>query len=132
MGPIPQSRITVAPAFYFTQLDLCGSFKAYSPHNKRATVKIWLVVYCCYVMSATFINVMDDYSTPSFVQSFTRFASRFGFLKKVYCDEGGQLMKGLKDMDLTYINIKGRLYRERGIEMETCPVGAHNVHGKVE
>ena len=132
MGPIPQSRITVAPAFYFTQLDLSGPYKSFSPHNKRATVKIWLVVYCCCVTSATCINIMDDYSTPSFLQSFTRFASRYGFPKKIFCDEGGQLMKGSKDMRLSFSDISGKLHRGRGIEMETCPVGAHNMHGKVE
>ena len=132
MGPIPQSRLTVPPAFYFTQLDLSGPYKSYSPHNKRATVKIWLVVYCCCVTSATCINIMDDYSTPSFLQSFTRFASRYGFPKKIFCDEGGQLMKGTKCMLLSFNDIKGKLHRDRGIEVETCPVGAHNMHGKVE
>ena len=110
MGPIPQSRITVAPAFYFTQLDLSGPYKSFSPHNKRATVKIWLVVYCCCVTSATCINMMDDYSTPSFLQSFTRFASRYGFPKKVFCDEGGQLTKGTKDMHLAFHDIQGKLH----------------------
>ncbi|XP_066912130.1 uncharacterized protein [Clytia hemisphaerica] len=132
MGPIPQSRITIAPAFYFTQLDLSGPYKCYSTHNKRATVKIWLVVYCCCVTSATCINVMDDYSTPAFLQSFIRFASRYGFPKKIFCDEGGQLIKGTKDMRLSYSDIRGKLYRDRGVEAETCPVGAHNMHGKVE
>ena len=132
MGPIPQSRITVAPAFYYTQLDLSGPYKSYSPYNKRTTVKIWLVVYCCCVTSATWINIMDDYSTPSFIQSFTRFAARSGFPKKLFCDEGGQLTKGSKDMRLSYNDIKGKLQRDRSVEMETCPVGAHNMHGKVE
>ena len=40
MGPISKYNLTIAPPFYITQVDLAGPFKAYSPHNKRATIKI--------------------------------------------------------------------------------------------
>lgn len=132
MGPVPDSSLTIAPAFYHVQLDLSGPFKAFSPINKRTTVKIWLVIYCCCATSAIFINVMDDYSATAFIQSFIRFSSRYGFPKKAFCDEGSQLLKGSKDMRLTFTDIKSRLYKERNIEFETCPVGAHNFNRKVE
>ena len=132
MGPLPQSSLTVAPAFYNTQLDLSGPYKSYSPSHKRTTVKIWLVVYCCCSTSAVNINVMDDYSTTAFILSFTRFASRYGFPKKILCDEGSQLVKGLTDMRLSFVDIKTKLFKDRGVEFETCPVGAHNMNGKVE
>ena len=35
-------------------------------------------------------------------------------------------------MILNFNDIKFKLHNERGITMETCPVGAHNMHGKVE
>ena len=132
MGPVPDSSLTIAPAFYHTQLDLSGPYKAYSPHHKRTTIKIWLVVYCCCATSAVVINVMDDYSTTAFIQSFTRFSARYGFPKKAFCDEGSQLLKGSKDMRLQFTDIKSKLQRDRNIEFQTCPVGAHNVNGKVE
>lgn len=132
MGPVPESSLTVAPAFYHTQLDLSGPYKAFSPLHKRTTVKIWLVVYCCCSTSAVMINVMDDYTTASFVQSFIRFSSRYGFPKKVFIDEGSQLVKGVKDMKLCYSDIKSKLHKERNVEFQTCPVGAHNMNGKVE
>ena len=34
MGPVPDSSLTIAPAFYHTQLDLSGPYKAFSPHKK--------------------------------------------------------------------------------------------------
>ena len=52
--------LRIAPAFYVTKVDLCGPFKAYSPHNKRTTIKIWLAVYCCMSTSTTLIKVMED------------------------------------------------------------------------
>ena len=43
MGPISSQNLTIAPAFYITQLDITGPFISYSPHNKRTKVKIWFV-----------------------------------------------------------------------------------------
>ena len=131
-GPIPSSSLTIAPAFYHSQVDLSGPYKAYSLHHKRTTVKVWLAVYCCCFTSAIVINIIDDYSTTAFLQSFIRFSTRYGFPSKVFCDEGSQLVKGTKDMILNFNDIKFKLHNERGITMETCPVGAHNMHGKVE
>ncbi|XP_066928171.1 uncharacterized protein [Clytia hemisphaerica] len=132
MGPIPSSRLTVAPAFYMCQVDLSGPYKAFSPHNKRATIKIWLVVFCCSTTSSTSIKVMDDYSTPAFLQAFIRFASDAGFPKTLYCDEGSQLLKGCKDMRLKFKDTVNQLHQDVEVEFNSCPVGGHNFHGKVE
>ena len=48
MGPISIYNLTIAPAFYVTQVDLMGPLKAYSPHNKRTIVKIWYGLLLCY------------------------------------------------------------------------------------
>ena len=47
-------------------------------------------------------------------------------------DEGSQLMKGCKDMIISYSDIQHRLHVEYGVEFKTCPVGAHYAHRKVE
>ena len=69
MGPISQHNIKIAPPCYVTQVDLAGPFKAYSYINKRATLKIWMTVFCCSTTGTTSIKIMEDYSTPSFIQS---------------------------------------------------------------
>ena len=38
MSPVSTHNLRIAPAFYVIQVDLCGPFKAYSPHNKGATI----------------------------------------------------------------------------------------------
>ena len=130
MGPIPKSSLTVAPAFYMCQIDLAGPFKSFHPQNKRSTIKIWLVVFCCCTTSSTAIKVMDDYSTTAFVQAFIRFASDAGFPKVLYCDEGGQLLKGCKDTKLNFKDATNQLHQDVGVEFNSCPVGGHNFHGK--
>ena len=108
MGPIPDCRLTIAPPFYGTQVDLSGPYLAFSPILKRTTIKIWLTVFCCCTASAICIKIMDDYSTESFTLSFIRFSSEHGFSKKLFCDSGGQLVKWCNDMKLKFNDIQHR------------------------
>ena len=132
MGPVSRHNLVIAPAFYITQVDLCGPFLSYSPHHKRTTVKIWFIVSVCSTTSTTSIKIMDDYSTTSFIMAFTRLACDVGYPKLLLCDSGSQLIKGCQDMRLDFTDIKGKLFKDVSVEFEVCPVGGHNVHGKVE
>ena len=132
MGPISSQNLTIAPAFYITQLDITGPFISYSPHNKRTKVKIWFVVYCCATTSTVNLKVMEDYSASGFLQSFVRFSCETGYPKVLVSDEGSQLVKGYGDMKISFIDLKNKLHREMGVEFDLSPVGGHNVTGKVE
>ena len=132
MGQIGENNLTIAPAFYQSQVDICGPFSAYSPANKRATLKVYFVVFCCTTTGAVDCRVMEDYTADAFILSFIRFSSRFGYPKTLMPDEGSQLVKGCQDMVLSFSDLKHRLFVEHGVEYITCPVGAHYVHGKVE
>ena len=96
MGPVGRENSKIAPPFFFCQIDLCGPFNAYSPVNKRATVKIWIVVFCCTVTGAIDCRVMENYNSDSFVLAFIWFACRFRNPKLVMSDEGSQHMSACK------------------------------------
>ena len=132
MGKTPSCCMTIAPAFYNTQCDLAGPFQAYSNHNKRRAIKIWLSLFCCTSTSTLAIKVMDDYSTPSFLMSFTRFACDNGYPKTLYVDRGSQIVKGCKDSKISFKDLQHRLHKDVSIDFELCPVGGHNYNGKVE
>ena len=127
-----RKNLVIAPAFYIAQTDLCGPFQAYSPNNTRTTLKIWLVVFCCTVTSTVNIKVMDDYSTTSFIQAFTRFSCGVGCPKILLTDAGSQLVKACEVMNIKFIDLKYQVNQSIGIEFEVCPVGGHNMNGKVE
>ncbi len=131
MGPVSNDHLCVAPAFYNSQIDLFGPFSSYSFANKRATIKIWFVIFCCCTTGAVDLKVMDDYSTPSFVLAFTRFSCKVGYPKKLLPDAGSQLVKGCDNMRIVFSDVRSRL-SEFGVLYEVCPVGAHYMHGKVE
>ena len=132
MGPKPESMLCIAPAFHNSQVDICGPFDSFSNSNKRAKVKVWFSVFCCCTTGAVDCKVMEDYSSDSFVLAFIRFACRYGYPCNLYPDYGSQLIKGCKDMVLSFSDIKHKLHSEFGVQFQPCPVGAHNFHGKVE
>ena len=88
MGKTPLCSMTIAPVFFITQVDLAGPFVSFSNINKRKSVKIWLTIFVCCTTSTTAIKVMDDYSSPAFIQAFTRFACDSGYPKTLYVDRG--------------------------------------------
>ena len=54
---------------------------------------------------------------------------RVGYPKLLLPDEGSQLVKGCKSMILSFVDLKQQLQWRR---FETCPVGVHYMHGKIE
>ena len=132
MGPVSQHNLTIAPAFYVSQVDLAGPFKSYSNANKRATIKIWMSVFCCTATSTTSIKVMEDYSAPSFIQAFTRFSCEVGYPKKIIVDGGSQLVSTCEGVKLNFQDVQNQLFRDVKVESEVVPVGGHNMNGRVE
>ena len=101
MGPISKYNVMMSAAFYETQVDICGTFKAYSMHHKRRrTIKFRLTVYYCVPTSTTSLKVMDHYSTQSIIQLFILFSYEFGYPKFMLIDEGSQLVKGCQTIQL--------------------------------
>ena len=132
MGPKDASNLCIAPAFYNTQVDIVGPFESHSNANKRAKLKIWFCVFCCSTTGAVDCRIMDDYSTEAFVLAFIRFACTFGYPGHLYPDAGSQLLKGCKDMRISFSDLSYKLSVEFGVEFHPCPVGSHYYHGKVE
>ena len=102
MGPIQNVNLCIAPCFYACQIDIFGPLKSYSNVNKRASIKVWFLVFCCCTTGAVDVRLMDDYSTDSFILAFIRFSCRYGYPRWVLPDEGSQLVKGCKDMEYSF------------------------------
>ena len=132
MGPKHDGNLCIAPAFHTSQVDICGHYISFSNANKRAQIKVWLVVFCCCATGAVDIKLMEDYSTDAFILAFIRFSCRYGYPCNLLPDPGSQLVKGCKDMVLSFSDIQQKLSVEYGVSFKPCPVGAHYVHGKVE
>ena len=134
MGKIHPSRLFIAPAFYYTQVDLFGPMIARCPHNHRSSVKVYGVVFKDPSSSCIAVHCMQQYTTEAFLQAFTRFGARYCYPHKLFIDQGSQLMKAAKDMEICLVDAERELnvkYRT-GIEYECCPAADHSAHGVVE
>ena len=63
---------------------------------------------CCSTTGVGDIKVMEDYSTTSFFLGFIRFACKVGYPKMLMPDEGNQLIKGCKDMQINFNNLHSK------------------------
>ena len=134
MGRLHSNRFTVAPAFYYTQIDIFGPYMMICEHNHRSQVKAYGVVFKDPSTGAINIHTMQNYSTEAFLQAYTRHASRYGHPSKIYIDAGTQLVKACRDMELSEKDIIRNLEIKHGIgvDFSVCAVGAHNAQGVVE
>jgi hypothetical protein len=132
MGPVSKHQLSVAPPYYVTQCDLCGPFKAYSKHNLRTTLKVWIITFVCATTGMANLKIMEGYDTTQFLLAFSRFSVEAGFPTLLLVDEGGQLVRGCENMLINMVDVRGVLSSEYGVNFQTCPVGGHNFHGKAE
>ena len=134
MGKTHESRLVIAPPFTYCQVDLLGPYEARCEHNHRSTVKVWGVVFKDPASGAIFVHAMPKCDTEAFVAAYTRFAARFCHPMKLYPDEGSQLLKACKEMEISWVDVSTTLNARHqvGVEFQACPVGGHNFHGQVE
>ena len=116
---------TIAPAFYASQVDLSGPYLSYYPEHKITTIIIWLTVLIS-------INVIHNYLTDAFLQPFTQFACDHRHPEKLYCDRSSQVVSGCENMKLNFQDLQFKLHQKQVVDFSICPVGGHNVYGKVE
>ena len=101
MGQLPEERLKPSPAFANTALDLFGPFFIKDSVKKITKCKAYGVIFNCLSSRAVYLDLIDGYSTESFIDGFRRFISIRGCPKHIYSDCGSQLNsfnKELKDM----------------------------------
>ena len=129
MGQLPDERLKPSPAFSNTALDLFGPFSIKDAVKKRTKSKAYGVIFNCLSSRAVYLDLIDGYSTESFVDGFRRFISIRGCPKHIFSDCGSQLNsfnKELKDM-LSEVRVDEiqNCARKYGGEIEWTFTAAH-------
>ena len=131
MGDVPIEKLLISPAFYASQIDTAGPFKAYSRHNFRSVIEVNALIITCINTSAVSIVALETLEAPSIVKGILRHSNRYGFPYIAYIDLGTGLVKASKvKMDLTaHTTI---LRKACGMRVVAKPTQAHPSRGKVE
>ena len=129
MGQLPDERLKPSPAFSNTALDLFGPFSIKDAVKKRTKSKAYGVIFNCLSSRAVYLDLIDGYSTESFVDGFRRFISIRGCPKHIFSYCGSQLNsfnKELKDM-LSEVRVDEiqNCARKYGGEIEWTFTAAH-------
>lgn len=84
--PLPDFRVTTAPAFTFTGLDyVCPLYV--KGEKKKTEKKVWIYLYTC-VMRAVHLDIVPDLSPKAFLRRLRRFTARRGLPSKIVSDNG--------------------------------------------
>ena len=139
MGPLSEKQLIVAPPFYACQVDLFGPCRVFVPGYEKETratkvkeSKVWVFVAVCVVTSTVNMQVCEMKDTGAMMEAFIRLACEVGYPKYVMCDKESSLLAAAKEIQINLRNLSHQLYTEHGVLFETCAVGGHDQHGKVE
>ena len=138
-GPLSEKQLLIAPPFYACQVDLFGPLRAFVPGFEKETravkakqSKIWIFVAVCLVTSNVNMQVCEMKDTCSMLEAFIRLSCECGYPKYVCCDQDSSLLPVMREVKVNLRDLSHRLYSEHGVVFETCAVGGHDTHGKVE
>ena len=137
MSTLPIERLKPCPAFTNVGVDLFGPYMIRGEVQRRVHRKCYGVIFSCLVVRAVYIDVAVDYSTDAFLQVFRRFVSVRGYPRKVFSDNGTQLVgasKELKDIasSLDQDKISAFGIENGGVEWTFSPGNAPWYNGATE
>ena len=104
MGVLPLERLKPCPPFSAVGIDYFGSCTIKGEVQKRARGKCYGVVLVCMTSRDVHVDVSQDYSTDALLQVLRRFLSLRGWPKKIFSDNGTQLVAASKE---PYSVVKG-------------------------
>ncbi len=98
MAPISSHRMGPAPVYESTAVDLFGHITFQDTVNKRGNGKTWGVILVRTATSLVHVEIMDAYSTDSFLLAVRMFMAIHGAPARFQSDQGRQLLAAAKQI----------------------------------
>ena len=96
MASLPEDRVTPSkPPFTYVGVDLFGPFIV---RRGRTTAKRYGALFTCLTIRAVHIEIVNSMDTESFVNALRRFIARRGRPEEIRSDNGGNFVKGEKEL----------------------------------
>ena len=96
MASLPEDRLTPSkPPFTYVGIDCFGPFEV---RRGRTTAKRYGVLFTCLAIRAVHIEVVHSLDTESFINALRRFISRRGRPEEIRSDNGGNFVKGEREL----------------------------------
>ena len=98
MAPLPSEVQGCCPPFAVIGIDLTGPYSVKPMTNKRATMKVWVVILLCLNTKAVSLELAPGYSTEDFLLAYGSHVSIRGTPSLVHSDRGSQLIAAKKEL----------------------------------
>jgi hypothetical protein len=85
MGDLPEERTMQSPPFTYCGIDCFGPFYV---KVARSTEKRYALMITCLASRAVHVELLDDMSTDSFINSLRSIIALRGNIRKLFCDRG--------------------------------------------
>ncbi|XP_069103102.1 uncharacterized protein [Argopecten irradians] len=108
MADLPVDRITPSPPFTFVGVDVFGPWTIVTRRTRggSASSKRWAVLFTCLSSRAVHIELLEEMSSSSFINSVRRFYAIRGKVAEFHSDSGTNFVGAISDLDTTAIFIK--------------------------
>ncbi|XP_036145841.1 uncharacterized protein LOC118646627 [Monomorium pharaonis] len=104
MGDLPKARVsTPSRPFSHCGVDYAGPVQTRASAGRGITSrKAYIAVFICLATRAIHLELVGDYSTPSFLNAYLRFCSRRGLPSAMYSDNGTTFVGADRELHSAY------------------------------
>ncbi len=132
MASLPSTIQIQSPPFSNIGVDLCGPLVVHAMTNKRATLKVWNVIFVCLNTKAVTMYLAPGYSTSDFLLAYDSHVGDHGKPSNVHSDRGSQLVAAGKEVANYDWDEIARKTAPHGTTWNFTPAGAQWRNGAVE
>ena len=132
MAILPPEIQLPCPPFSNVGIDLCGPLVVKAMTNKRATMKVWNVLFVCLNTKAVKMYLAPGYATKDFMIAYNSHTSDHGIPFYVHSDKGSQLIAAGKEVANFNWDDIARTSSLQGTKWDFAPAGAQWRNGAVE
>ena len=136
LGQLPDARLKASPPFTHVMLDLFGPVIVKAEVPRRATCKVYGVLFTDLYSRAVHVEVASGYDAESFKKALLCFSSVRGWPSVIYSDPGSQLVCVEKELQMAWKSmVDASLYKlstENGLEWKFGPANSPWTQGAVE
>lgn len=104
MGDLPTSRVSAATrSFLHCGIDYAGPVQIRASAGRGITSrKAYIALFICLATKAIHLELVGDYSTPAFLNAYSRFCSRRGLPQAMYSDNGTTFVGADRELTKAY------------------------------
>ncbi|XP_069129281.1 uncharacterized protein [Argopecten irradians] len=107
MSDLPDARLTPAPPFTYVGVDVFGPWNIVARRTRGgvSNSKRWAVMFTCLTCRAVHIELVEDMSSSSFINSLRRFQFIRGKVTEFRSDRGTNFVGASDDLHINAINV---------------------------